>query len=529
MNCTHPTKACEFYSIDYSKAYLTDLNNRYSKSSHKASSMAVKPNPQRVIVLCDGTWCGRETGTQSNIWKLAEAFGINLSGGNNDAVNTRLNFRARYFQGSGTGKPFLYYLFDGVTGSDLRDKCVEAYQYVAENYVPDSEVWMLGLSRGAFTVRCVAGMINNCGIVKPYKEREAVSQLQAASETKSLCEEVYRIYRSPHDEDKPNTDKMKTFREKWSYSEVQDPEQPPVKFMGLIDTVGSLGITQLNAGMYAGGEWPEFHDQKVSSVVEKVYHAMSLHDRLWIFQPCRASRTEELMTRISNNATNKSGDVAETAENSSTRKKQPDYKIHERWFPGCHYDLGRQQFEFLREGRGEGVHILEWIGSFFFGPTSRSVIPNTSSADAVLRWLLKKVDQESGNPQFDRSQSLVGFNDGVHAIRNNPKVLSAQSLNECSGDVYDRLELYAPGAKLLPRRLLGLTSPLIPGSNEFSKIALALRDRRVSCMPNSTSNVATSTTVEDYWSRLFAADRLAFQQKYPSKTYELHKEYCPNH
>ena len=491
--------------------------------------MAVKANPQRVIVLCDGTWCGRETGTQSNIWKLAEAFGINLSGGNNDTVNARLNFRARYFQGSGTGKPFLYYLFDGATGSDLQDKCVEAYQYVAESYVPDSEVWMFGLSRGAFTVRCVAGMINNCGIVKPYKEREAVSQLQAASETKSLCEEVYRIYRSPHEEDKPNTPKMKAFRDKWSHSEVEDTEQAPVKFMGLIDTVGSLGIPRLNPGMYAGGEWPEFHDQKVSSVVEKVYHAMSLHDRLWIFQPCRASRTEKLISRISESAKNNFGDIAETAESSTTRKKQPDYQIHERWFPGCHYDLGRQQFEFLREGSGEGVGILERIGSFFSGPTSRSVIPNTSSADAVLRWLLEKVDQESGNPQFDRSRSLVGFNDQVLAIRNNPKVLSAQVLNECSGDVYDQLELYAPLAKSLTGRLLGRALPLFPGTKEFSNIALATRDRRVSCMSSTASDGATSTTVEDYKNGLSADDLSAFRQKYPSKTFEFHGEYCPNH
>ncbi|GAB1742689.1 hypothetical protein NU219Hw_g8401t1 [Hortaea werneckii] len=492
--------------------------------------MAVKASPQRVIVLCDGTWCGRETGTQSNIWKLAEAFGINLSGGNNDTINTRLNFRAKYFQGSGTGKPFLYYLFDGVTGSDIQDKCVEAYQYVAENYVPDSEIWMLGLSRGAFTVRCVAGMINDCGIVKPYKEREAVSPLQAASETKSLCEEVYRIYRSPHEEDKPNTPKMKAFRDKWSYSEVQDPNQAPVKFMGLIDTVGSLGIPRLNPGMYAGGEWPEFHDQKVSSVVEKVYHAMSLHDRLWIFQPCRASWTETLMRRIGERARKMSGDGAESAESSSDRQKQPpDYQIHERWFPGCHYDLGRQQFEFLREGSGEKVHVFERILSFFSGPTSRPVIPNPSSADAVLRWLLEKVDQESGNAQFDRSKSIVGFSDEVHAIRNNPKVLSAQVLNECSGDVYDQLKLYAPFAKTLTGRLLGWALPVFPGTDEFSKIALATRDRRVSCMPNSASDGATSTTVEDYKSGLSAADRLAFQEKYHSKTFELHEEYCPNH
>ncbi|KAI6810260.1 hypothetical protein KC332_g12972 [Hortaea werneckii] len=481
--------------------------------------MAVKANPQRIIVLCDGTWCGRETGTQSNIWKLAEAFGIDLSGGKNDTVNTHLNFRARYFQGSGTGKPFLYYLFDGVTGSDLRDKCVEAYQYVAENYVPESQIWMFGLSRGAFTVRCVAGMINNCGIVKPSQERGAVSQLQAAFETKFLCEEVYRIYRSPYEEDKPNTPKMKAFRDKWSYSEVENPTQPPVKFMGLIDTVGSLGIPRLNPGMYAGGEWPEFHDQKVSSVVEKVYHAMSLHDRLWIFQPCRASRTDTLLRRITDNP----------ASRSRVAGKQPDYQIYERWFPGCHYDLGRQQFEFLREGSGNGVNIFERVSSFLSSPISRSVIPNKSSADAVLRWLLEKVDEESGNPTFDRMQSLVGFDNEVNNTRKNPQVLSAQSLSECSGDIYDQLELYAPGAKLLPSGLLSWASLLFPGSNEFSKIALATRDRRVSCMSSSASDGVTLTTVEDYKSSLSANDLSAFRQKYPSKTFELHEAYCPNH
>lgn len=102
--------------------------------------MAVKANPRRIIVLCDGTWCGRETGTQSNIRKLAEAFGIDLSGGKNDTVNTNLDFRARYFEGSGTGKSLLYYLFDGMTGSDIRDRCVEAYQNIVENYVPKSKI-----------------------------------------------------------------------------------------------------------------------------------------------------------------------------------------------------------------------------------------------------------------------------------------------------------------------------------------------------------------------------------------------------
>lgn len=61
--------------------------------------------------------------------------------------------------------------------------------------------------------------------------------------------------------------------------------------MGLFDTVDSLGIPRLNTGV--GFDWPEFYDQKISSEVEKVYHAISLHDRLWMFEPCLALRDPE--------------------------------------------------------------------------------------------------------------------------------------------------------------------------------------------------------------------------------------------
>jgi uncharacterized protein (DUF2235 family) len=46
-----------------------------------------------------------------------------------------------------------------------------------DKYEPGSRIWLFGLSRGAYTVRAVAGMINNCGIIKPGGggEREAAA------------------------------------------------------------------------------------------------------------------------------------------------------------------------------------------------------------------------------------------------------------------------------------------------------------------------------------------------------------------
>lgn len=78
---------------------------------------------------------------------------------------------------------------------------------------------------------------------------------------------------------------MKAFRTQASHD-----VPTPIKFMGIFDTVGSRGIPRLNYHTGTGFEWPEFYDNRVSTVVEKVYHAVAIHDRLWAFQPCLASR-----------------------------------------------------------------------------------------------------------------------------------------------------------------------------------------------------------------------------------------------
>lgn len=59
-----------------------------------------------LIVLCDGTWCGRETDTKSNIYLLAKIVGIRIE----DSTDTDEHFdpgRAWYIHGVGLGSTFL--------------------------------------------------------------------------------------------------------------------------------------------------------------------------------------------------------------------------------------------------------------------------------------------------------------------------------------------------------------------------------------------------------------------------------------
>ena len=413
--------------------------------------MPTLPTRNKLVILCDGTWCGRETGTETNISLLASAIGIPNSKAPTDQEprtfsNPDRHLHASYFAGCGLGGTFLSYLFDGATGNDIGKDCMAAYRYIVEHFNDQTEIWMFGHSRGSYTVRCVAGMINNCGIVKPRKD---------PNETEFLISEVYKMYRSPYEEDEPNKPKAKNFRDKASWI----INYPAIKFMGIIDTVGSLGIPRLNAGV--GLDWPEFYDHIVSSEVEKLYHAHAIHDRLWCFVPCRALRDPK-------------------------KKTNPELQIFERWFPGCHYDVGRQKFKFFRSG----VNIVEQVIFALPNLLTKPVMPNVVCADLVLLWILEAIKTH------DTTDSLLasGVDKEILKVRSS---LASDNIDTGSGDVYSHALDFSPvgiiGSSIsrLTSTVSNITNYLTPnlhlgsavqsflGLKTINDILLATRDRRI--------------------------------------------------
>jgi hypothetical protein len=70
--------------------------------------------------------------------------------------------------------------------------------FIADNYKgPDeSRIWLLGLSRGAYTVRAVSGMINNCGIVRRTWPEGSVDAMKALEKQArdDMLQDVYKRY-----------------------------------------------------------------------------------------------------------------------------------------------------------------------------------------------------------------------------------------------------------------------------------------------------------------------------------------------
>ncbi|KAH0156053.1 hypothetical protein KCU67_g8468, partial [Aureobasidium melanogenum] len=195
--------------------------------------------PEKLIVFCDGTWCGPEHGTRTNIQLLAEMAGIDMGTARNsrELRDPSRRLKARYFNGITLN--YLTYGF-GASADNLGRICLEMYHYIARWYQEGTEIWLFGLGRGAYALRCVVGMVNNCGIVKNPSDE--------------LCDLVYQTYTSSRENDKPSSDASGDFRRRASWDVTT-----PVKIMVLLDTIGSIGHDCTNT--VTGSTSPNLRDE----------------------------------------------------------------------------------------------------------------------------------------------------------------------------------------------------------------------------------------------------------------------------
>ena len=116
---------------------------------------------KNIIVCCDGT--GNEYGTNNTNVVIAYALAEESAQ------------QCRYYDpGVGTGgwvyeedAGTLRAAMDQATGHGLRKNVEDAYRFLMQAYEDDDRVYLFGFSRGAFTVRSLAGMLHRCGLLRP--------------------------------------------------------------------------------------------------------------------------------------------------------------------------------------------------------------------------------------------------------------------------------------------------------------------------------------------------------------------------
>jgi uncharacterized protein (DUF2235 family) len=295
--------------------------------------------PKNIVICCDGTT--NEIATDStNVVRLYRMLV-------RDARQ-----RAYYDAGVGTMadpgamtrcQKWVSQNLDAAIGHTLKANFALAYRFLARVYEPGDRIYLFGFSRGAYTVRALAGAIHFLGLLRP--ELEDLAQL------------AWTIY-SDEDLDLPVTHRFRGGnRFKKSFSVQPDVI---VHFVGVWDTVSAFGWVSNLRTLPSTANNPS---------IDHIRHALAIDERRALFN-ANIFRP------------------ADPAQHAS---------IKQVWFAGTHSDVGggfpaeegalsRITLQWmLREAVGQGlliddanrVHLLQQIGSSepdAFGPFHESLV-----------------------------------------------------------------------------------------------------------------------------------------------------------
>jgi uncharacterized protein (DUF2235 family) len=210
----------------------------------------------RIVICADGTWNrpeeDAETDTPTNVLRMARAIKPFDDDGRPQQVFYDWGVGSYYGQVSG-----------GITGQGIHKNIKDAYRYIVQNYDPGAEIFLFGFSRGAYTIRSLCGLINNCGILK---------RPDAA-----LIEQAFDHYKKVSDKWAPKGEAARRFREQYSHGSRE------IRFVGAWDTVGALGIPFSLLGLFDRTD--EFYDTKMGSNVRMARHALAIDERREDFEP----------------------------------------------------------------------------------------------------------------------------------------------------------------------------------------------------------------------------------------------------
>jgi uncharacterized protein (DUF2235 family) len=232
--------------------------------------------PKKLVVCADGTWNTQDEKDQghacpTNVAKIVHAL----------LPTDRAGMLQMVHYERGVGTDLGIRVRGGALGRGLFQNVVDGYRFLVHNFEPGDRIYLFGFSRGAYTVRSLAGLIRNSGVLKRGHE--------------SFEDRAIEIYRDYDPDTAPDGDISIRFRADHSH----DSE---IEFIGVWDTVGALGVPGLDGRfrLLKGLDW-QFHDVTLSSRVRNAFHALAIHEHraefvptLWEQQAGAADRGQRL-------------------------------------------------------------------------------------------------------------------------------------------------------------------------------------------------------------------------------------------
>ncbi|CAG9953268.1 unnamed protein product [Clonostachys rosea f. rosea IK726] len=273
---------------------------------------------KRLIVCCDGTFGAIDKGNDQYASNVARLSRVISRVGVSDTNNKREKIPQIVYYQSGVGTGAVGKVnkgYQGAVGGGLAENVCEAYNFLANNWGPEDEIFIFGFSRGAYTARSLAGFICEVGLLTPlhldnfydvylaYKIRgkEAFSKTKWAQdklEPGELGTLPPQQGRDPY-----------PYGSRFDYLKTISHMHVPIKVVGVWDTVGSINAT---TWFVQAGDDTSFHSTKLHPRIENAFHALAIDETRGNFPPTLWYKDSTC----------------------------PNVNLKQVWFPGYHSDVG---------------------------------------------------------------------------------------------------------------------------------------------------------------------------------------------
>ena len=204
------------------------------------------------------------------------------------------------------------------------------------NYEPNDRLFLFGFSRGAFTVRSLAGLVGRCGLI----DRGILMAAKSARAQTQLLDRVidaYRWTKTIPDVPEESVDcKERRIRDELNLSDLK-PRSIPIEFIGVWDTVDAVGLPFEQMKHVIGYLWARavgrrlwhFNDQVPHHRIRHAYQALALDDERRTFHPILWDSLED-------------GDGHDEWDSSCQNARGPSTRtqVKQVWFAGMHANVG---------------------------------------------------------------------------------------------------------------------------------------------------------------------------------------------
>lgn len=230
------------------------------------------------------------------------------------AVDGRAGFRAFYDAGLGAPEEgkwdwirTLRNLWSKATGWGITANIVDCYEALMIAWEPGMKVGFFGFSRGAYTVRCLGGVLATCGIARADKGVPISKGKKGAGakRRRAIAEAAVAAYKI-----KDKAERQEAGAD-FSVKHACAPVMPTV--IGVFDTVRALGLPGIMNVVNPYKQ--EFHDNELSTRIPVGLHALSIDEDRKTFAPVPWADVDA--------DGRAAGQVVEQC-----------------WFPGVHSDIG---------------------------------------------------------------------------------------------------------------------------------------------------------------------------------------------